>query len=172
MAQSATRKQAFQNAVSKDIASEKGIVSKNINVIHEESLTFGQRLADSLAEFAGSWTFIIAFAVAIAVWMALNTVIAATKRFDPYPFILLNLVLSCMAAVQAPLIMMSQNRQEARDRLRAENDYQVNVKAEEEIESLHDKIDHLLEIIEAKKEELAAASKSASTVASDAVNPE
>ncbi len=135
------------------------LVSKNVNVLHEESLTFGQRLADSLAEFAGSWTFIIAFAVAIAVWMSINTILTITRHFDPYPFILLNLVLSCLAAVQAPVIMMSQNRQEARDRLRAENDFDVNVKSELEIEKLHEKVDRLLELIEAQKAALATSAQ-------------
>jgi uncharacterized membrane protein len=106
--------------------------------------TFGQRAADALARFGGSWAFLLAFGGALAGWIALN-VARGASAFDPYPFILLNLMLSCLAAVQAPIIMMSQNRQEARDRKRAESDYQVNLKAELEIRSLHEKIDHLLD---------------------------
>ncbi|MEO5713295.1 MAG: DUF1003 domain-containing protein [Luteolibacter sp.] len=106
--------------------------------------TFGERLSDKIAEFGGSWTFIITFASVMAVWIILNAVFLANKGFDPYPFILLNLLLSCLAAMQAPVIMMSQNRQELRDRRRAENDYKVNLKAELEIRHLHEKIDYLL----------------------------
>ena len=117
----------------------------------EESLepyTFGQRMADHVARFGGSWRFLISFACFLALWIIVNVaivVIAHSKTFDPYPFILLNLVLSCLASVQAPIIMMSQNRQESRDRKRAENDYKVNLKAELEIRNLHEKFDHLLE---------------------------
>ena len=106
-------------------------------------LSFGQRLADRIAGFGGSWTFLILFAVVMVGWMLLNTG-WLQQRFDPFPFILLNLVLSCLAAVQAPVIMMSQNRQEARDRSQARHDYQVNLKAELEIRQLHQKVDHLL----------------------------
>jgi uncharacterized membrane protein len=120
-------------------------VARNVNQLRDESLTFGERLADDLAKFAGSWRFIIAFAVIIIAWMTINSLIVLWGKFDPYPFILLNLVLSCLAALQAPVIMMSQNRQETRDRLRSENDYEVNLKAEREIELLHAKIDALLE---------------------------
>lgn len=109
----------------------------------DANLTFGERLSDRVAEFGGSWTFLILFAVILVTWVAFNA-FAAVYRFDPYPFILLNLVLSCLAAVQAPIIMMSQNRQEAKDRLRAQHDYRVNLKAELEIRELHDKMDHLL----------------------------
>lgn len=104
--------------------------------------TFGQRLSDHIANFGGSWSFLILFGVFMAAWMLINS--TRRETFDPYPFILLNLVLSCLAAVQAPVIMMSQNRKEQRDRLRAEHDYQVNLKAELEIRHLHEKIDHLL----------------------------
>jgi len=104
--------------------------------------TLGQRLSDKIASFGGSWSFLISFAVFMAVWMLMNSV--GTKSLDPFPFILLNLMLSCLAAVQAPVIMMSQNRKESRDRLRAEHDYQVNLKAELEIRHLHEKVDHLL----------------------------
>jgi uncharacterized membrane protein len=110
----------------------------------EANLTFGQRLADRIAEFGGSWYFIIVFGIILFGWMALNSWLMVNKPFDPYPYILLNLVLSTLAAIQAPLIMMSQNRQETRDRLHAQHDYQVNLKAELEIRQLHQKIDHLL----------------------------
>jgi uncharacterized membrane protein len=120
------------------------ILSSNISKQFETKLTFGQRLSDRIASFGGSWRFIISFGVVIVFWIAINVVLLATRAFDPFPFILLNLILSCLAALQAPVIMMSQNRVEARDRLRAENDYKVNLKAELEIRHLHEKIDHLL----------------------------
>jgi len=110
----------------------------------EDRRTTGERLADIVAEFGGSWRFIISFAVVLIVWMAFNVWAATQRVFDPYPFILLNLVLSCLAAIQAPIIMMSQKRQETKDRLRSENDYRVNLKAELEIRHLHEKIDHLI----------------------------
>ena len=106
--------------------------------------TIGERVADVVADFGGSWSFIICFFLILAVWMAFNIVAATAQVFDPYPFILLNLVLSCLAAIQAPIIMMSQKRQEAKDRLRSENDFRVNLKAELEIRHLHDKMDHLI----------------------------
>lgn len=109
----------------------------------KEKYTLGQRAADSIAKFAGSWAFIFAFTGVLVVWMILNTILAA-GAFDPYPFILLNLVLSCVAAIQAPLIMMSQNRQEEKDRRRAENDYKVNLKTEIMIEDLYDKVNAIL----------------------------
>lgn len=108
-----------------------------------EKYTIGQRAADSIAKFAGSWAFIFSFVGILILWMAVNIVLAA-KAFDPYPFILLNLVLSCVAAIQAPLIMMSQNRQEEKDRRRAENDYRVNLKTEIMIEDIYDKINAIL----------------------------
>jgi len=120
------------------------ILSSDISKQFERKLTFGERLSDRIAEFGGSWKFLITFGAVIFVWIGANAVLLATRAFDPYPFILLNLILSCLAAVQAPIIMMSQNRAEARDRLRAENDYKVNLKAELEIRHLHEKIDHLL----------------------------
>ena len=120
------------------------ILSSDIEKQFEKKLTFGERLSDRIAEFGGSWKFLITFGVLIIVWIGANVALLATRAFDPYPFILLNLILSCLAAVQAPVIMMSQNRAEARDRLRAENDYKVNLKAELEIRHLHEKIDHLL----------------------------
>lgn len=109
----------------------------------EKKYTLGQRAADAIAKFAGSWAFIFSFAGVLALWMIIN-IIMATKAFDPYPFILLNLVLSCVAAIQAPLIMMSQNRQEEKDRRRAENDYKVNLKTEIMIEALYDKVNAIL----------------------------
>jgi uncharacterized membrane protein len=120
------------------------ILSSDISKQFEKKLTFGERLSDHIAEFGGSWKFLITFGAVLLIWIAINGVILVTHAFDPYPFILLNLILSCLAAVQAPIIMMSQNRAEARDRLRAENDYKVNLKAELEIRHLHEKIDHLL----------------------------
>ncbi|RAJ85947.1 putative membrane protein [Chitinophaga dinghuensis] len=107
-------------------------------------LTLGQRLADKIADFGGSWTFIIIFIAFILVWMAMNAWFLFNKGFDPYPFILLNLILSCLAALQAPVIMMSQNRQEDKDRQRAKNDYMINLKSELEVRILHEKIDHLI----------------------------
>jgi uncharacterized membrane protein len=106
--------------------------------------SLGERLADRVASFGGSWTFISIFALVLVTWMVLNTALLAGRAFDPFPYILLNLALSCLAAVQAPIIMMSQKRQEARDRARAQNDYLVNLKAELEIRLLHEKLDHLL----------------------------
>ena len=108
-----------------------------------EKYTLGQRAADAIAKFAGSWAFIFAFTGVLLLWMVVNTILAA-DAFDPFPFILLNLVLSCVAAIQAPLIMMSQNRQEEKDRRRAENDYKVNLKTEIMIEDLHDKVNAIL----------------------------
>ena len=110
----------------------------------KEKYTLGQRAADVIAKFAGSWAFIFSFTGVLVLWMIVNTLLAA-KAFDPYPFILLNLVLSCVAAIQAPLIMMSQNRQEAKDRERAESDYHVNLKSELIVGDLHMKLDSILE---------------------------
>src|SRR2546430_2957607 len=121
------------------------ILSSDIEKQFEKKLTFGERLSDRIAEFGGSWKFLITFGAVIVVWIAANVALLATRAFDPYPFILLNLILSCLAAVQAPVIMMSQNRAELRDRLRSENDYKINLKAELEIRHLHEKIDHLLD---------------------------
>ncbi|MCB0445112.1 MAG: DUF1003 domain-containing protein, partial [Gelidibacter sp.] len=106
--------------------------------------TLGQRVADKVATFGGSWTFIISFGVFLILWISLNVVWLANKGFDPFPFILLNLILSCIAAMQAPVIMMSQNRQEEKDRERSKQDYMVNLKSELEIRMLHEKIDHLI----------------------------
>jgi uncharacterized membrane protein len=119
-------------------------LASNVDAEFEKDLTLGERMADRLASFGGSWTFLTLFGLVLLAWIALNSVVLIKRPFDPYPFILLNLVLSCLAAIQAPVIMMSQNRQEAKDRLRSQYDYRVNLKAELEIRHLHDKIDHLL----------------------------
>lgn len=120
------------------------ILSENIQDEIEAELTFAQKIADKVAAFGGSWTFIISFFTFILIWMLINIWFLSTKPFDPYPFILLNLILSCLAAIQAPIIMMSQNRQEQKDRQRGEHDYKINLKAELEIKLLSEKIDHLL----------------------------
>jgi uncharacterized membrane protein len=120
------------------------ILSDDISKQFDKKLTFGERLSDHIASFGGSWRFIILFGAVLVFWIALNAALLMNRAFDPYPFILLNLILSCLAAIQAPIIMMSQNRAESRDRLRAENDYKINLKAELEIRHLHEKIDHLL----------------------------
>ena len=120
------------------------ILSEDIQNEIEAELTFGQRLADKVASFGGSWTFIITFFSFILIWMIINIWFLATRPFDPFPFILLNLILSCLAAIQAPIIMMSQNRQEQKDRQRGEHDYKINLKAELEIKLLSEKIDHLI----------------------------
>lgn len=119
-------------------------VSVNTEQESRRLYSVGQRAADAIAKFAGSWTFIFSFVGVLVFWMLLNVLLAA-RAFDPYPFILLNLVLSCVAAIQAPLIMMSQNRQEAKDRARAENDYRINLKSELIIDDLHKKLDLVLE---------------------------
>lgn len=123
---------------------DKKTISDTIEREDEPVLTFGQRVADKIADFGGSWTFIISFLVSLLLWICLNILWLANKGFDPYPFILLNLILSMLAALQAPVIMMSQNRQEEKDRIRAKNDYMINLKSELEIRMLHEKIDHLI----------------------------
>jgi uncharacterized membrane protein len=123
---------------------EGDILSKDVDASYETKASWGERLSDKIAQFGGSWPFIILFFLFIVIWMGINIIILSNRSFDPYPFILLNLVLSCIAAIQAPVIMMSQNRQEAKDRVRSMHDYQVNLKAEVEIRRLHDKMDHLL----------------------------
>jgi uncharacterized membrane protein len=120
------------------------LLAEDVSARATQALSFGDRAADRVAAFGGSWGFILSFSLLIAVWMALNVTAALFRPFDPYPFILLNLVLSCVAAFQAPIIMMSQRRLEAKDRIRAEHDYVVNLKAELEIRQIHDKIDHQL----------------------------
>ena len=127
-----------------DSISRQEILSTHIDQEFESQLTAGQRLSDRIAQFGGSWTFIVLFGCILMAWIAVNSVALLFKPFDPYPYIFLNLVLSCLAAIQAPVIMMSQNRQEAKDRVRATHDYQVNLKAELEIRQVHQKLDHLL----------------------------
>jgi uncharacterized membrane protein len=120
------------------------ILATNVDAEFERDWSLGERLADHIATFGGSWTFLICFGAFLALWIGVNSAVLFWRPADPYPFILLNLVLSCLAAIQAPIIMMSQNRQEAKDRLRSQHDYQVNLKAELEIRHLHEKLDHLL----------------------------
>ncbi|MBO0471307.1 DUF1003 domain-containing protein [Enterococcus sp. DIV0242_7C1] len=119
-------------------------ISNNLNTTVEKNLTIGQKTADAIAKFGGSWPFIFIFIIVLVVWIILNSTQLLGKPFDRYPFILLNLALSCLAAIQAPVIMMSQNRQEARDREQANNDYKVNLKAEIEVNLLHEKMDYLI----------------------------
>jgi uncharacterized membrane protein len=144
---------ALQEGVGEITALEQSVVERitrhetlatNVDAELDRNLTLGQRLSDRMASFGGSWRFLILFAAFMVAWMGLNTWLLASRAFDPYPYILLNLALSCLAAVQAPVILMSQNRQETRDRLRAKNDYLINLKAELEIRLLHEKLDHLL----------------------------
>lgn len=120
------------------------LLAKNVDSEFEGEWTLGERLADRIASFGGSWSFLIVFALFVLSWIAVNSMVLLWKPADPYPFILLNLLLSCLAAIQAPVIMMSQNRQEAKDRLRSQHDYQINLKSELEIRHLHEKMDHLL----------------------------
>ena len=150
------RDQYIQNLLTKEMGTITDLEKTVMESIHHDSLladevselknpgTRGQRWADKIASFGGSWTFISIFVVFIIGWMLLNVVWLTNKGFDPYPFILLNLILSCLAALQAPVIMMSQNRQEEKDRERARNDYMINLKSELEIRMLHEKIDHLI----------------------------
>lgn len=123
---------------------DRELISENVDNRLDQKESLGARLSDKIAKFGGSWGFIISFFLILVLWMAINIILLSNKGFDPYPFILLNLVLSCLAAIQAPIIMMSQNRQEEKDRERALHDYQVNLKAEIEIRQLHEKIDHIL----------------------------
>ena len=151
-------------------------LTRNIDKEFDAKATRGEKLADRVAAFGGSWTFIIIFGVILFIWMAVNTTLVLSKPFDPFPYIFLNLVLSCLAAIQAPVIMMSQNRQEAKDRMRNENDYKVNLKAELEIQSLNEKIDkllsdqwkHLLEIQEMQMEMIEELAKGKATKATRA----
>jgi len=124
--------------------SKNEVMSENVENNLKDSLTIGQKAADKIAKFGGSWTFIIYFFFFIMVWISINIWALMMKPFDPYPFILLNLILSCLAAIQAPIIMMSQNRKEDKDRQRSEYDYKVNLKAELEIRMLNEKIDHMM----------------------------
>ena len=133
-----TEENVLNNIINKEI------ISENSNKVYSKKQLIGQNIADSVAKFGGSWTFILIFIFILLFWIVLNSVMLMKKPFDPYPYILLNLVLSCLAALQAPVIMMSQNRQEEKDRIRAENDYQINLKAEIEIKILHEKLNHLI----------------------------
>jgi hypothetical protein len=135
------------NNLQKDVLASfdnQDLMTANVDESFDTNLTFGQRTSDKIADFGGSWKFIIIFFTIIILWMIVNIFLLQNKAFDPFPFILLNLVLSCLAAIQAPIIMMSQNRQEERDRLRSKNDYKINLKAELEIRMLHEKIDFIL----------------------------
>jgi uncharacterized membrane protein len=130
--------------VKENLASEELIVHDLLNP-PSEILTSGQKISDKVAQFGGSWKFIISFGIVLTLWITFNTIAIGRFKFDPYPFILMNLILSCIAALQAPIIMMSQNRGEEKDRMRSENDYMINLKAEMQIRSLHQKMDLLLE---------------------------
>jgi uncharacterized membrane protein len=123
---------------------EHELLSSDVESTFEQQWSFGERLADKIAAFGGSWAFLICFGIFLVTWVGMNSLVLLSRPLDPYPFIFLNLILSCLAAIQAPIIMMSQNRQEAKDRVRSQHDYQVNLKAELEIRHLHEKIDHLL----------------------------
>ncbi len=129
----------------KEAIDEQELIINNLANPPQEAISRGQRLADRVAAFGGSWVFIILFLLVLAVWILFNSLAPRGSDFDPYPFILMNLVLSCVAALQAPVIMMSQNRQEEKDRKRSENDYLINLKAELELRSLHQKMDLLLQ---------------------------
>ena len=134
----------LEEDVLKTLQNHETVSKKIIDDLDARKFTFGQRLADKIASFGGSWKFIIIFGLFIFIWISSNILFLLNKGFDPYPFILLNLILSCLAALQAPVIMMSQNRQEEKDRERAKQDYMVNLKSELEIRMLHEKIDHLI----------------------------
>ncbi len=133
----------LEQAVVKSLQ-DNALLSENLNEEYEKTLTFGDRISDKVSAFGGSWKFIIWFFVFIAIWVLANTVLLLVRPLDPYPFIFLNLLLSLLAAIQAPIILMSQNRQEDRDRIRAENDYQVNLKSEMEVRIISEKLDQLL----------------------------
>ncbi|MDP1723389.1 MAG: DUF1003 domain-containing protein [Alphaproteobacteria bacterium] len=126
---------------------DRTVISENVDDLYEESTTFADRLSDKVSAFVGSWPFIISFFIFMILWISLNSYAIATKPLDPYPYIFLNLILSTIAATQAPLIMMSQNRQEAKDRVRSEHDYKINLKAELEIRHLNGKLDHYMRIL-------------------------
>ena len=134
---------ALENEVLESLKKNE-VLATNIYADLDAKLTRGEMLADRIATFGGSWKFIVLFGLVLLVWIGVNSLALVNKPFDPFPFILLNLVLSCLAAIQAPVFIMSQNRMEARDRLRAEHDYKINLKAELEIRHLHEKLDHLL----------------------------
>ena len=134
---------ALDREVAKSI-SEHDTIAENIEVVYDDRRSFGDQVSDNLAKFGGSWYFLIGFGIFLLMWIGINLVIYAKWAFDPYPFIFLNLVLSCLAAIQAPVILMSQRRSEMKDRLRAQSDYRVNLKAELEIRHLHEKLDYLV----------------------------
>ena len=141
------RERGELSAIEMELAKRSGeslLVAEHLEEEFQRSITFGQRAADATARVGGSWGFVIAFALVLAAWIGLNSVALAGHAFDPFPYILLNLVLSCLAALQAPIIMMAQNRQAARDRAQADQDFRVNLKAEIAIMNLHEKLDHLL----------------------------
>lgn len=151
------RRTYVQNLITEERGKIESLEQEVVNSIHDSELlavnpiktytektSLGDNIADRVAKFGGSWRFIIAFFSILLVWILANTIVLLNRAFDPYPFILMNLILSCIAAIQAPIIMMSQNRQETKDRIRSENDYKVNLKAEIEIRTLHEKVDHLL----------------------------
>lgn len=134
----------LEKDVLQTIKNQESITKLSALELDATQYNYGQRLADKIASFGGSWKFIIIFGAFIFVWMCINIIFLASKPFDPYPFILLNLILSCLAALQAPVIMMSQNRQEEKDRERSKQDYMINLKSELEIRMLHEKLDHLI----------------------------
>ena len=136
---------AVEAEVSKK-AAEHSAVAEHLEEQFQRDLTVGQRMADAVASVGGSWPFVVGFGSVLITWIVINSVALRTHPFDPYPYILLNLVLSCLAAIQAPIIMMSQNRSAVRDRLEADEDYKINLKAELEIAALHEKVDHLLHV--------------------------
>jgi uncharacterized membrane protein len=142
-----TQEKGALSSVEEEVAKKAGLhltIARNIDQQFQEGITFGQRAADAVARVGGSWAFVSSFMVLLVAWMFTNTYLLRQTSFDPYPYILLNLVLSCLAALQAPILMMSQNRQAERDRLESNHDYETDLKAEIEIASLHDKVDHLL----------------------------
>jgi uncharacterized membrane protein len=141
---------------------ERSQISRDVNSAFDEKQTFGDRLADRVARFGGSWTFIILFLSILGAWAVLNSIVLAwySTAFDPYPYIFLNLMLSMLAALQAPVILMSQNRQAARDRLAAGHDYEVNLKAELEVSHLHEKVDHLHSVLLSKLHQIEVAQRS------------
>ena len=133
------------NKIVADSIAEEKLIVQNLSTPTDEEIKTGERISDKVAAFGGSWKFIIIFGVVLLLWIILNTVILSNRAFDPYPFILMNLILSCIAALQAPVIMMSQNRKEEKDRKRSENDYLINLKAEIEIRTLHQKMNLIIE---------------------------
>jgi uncharacterized membrane protein len=141
------RERGELSAIEMELAKKSGeglLVAEHLDEEFQRSITFGQRAADATARVGGSWGFVTGFALVLAMWIGVNSFLLAGKAFDPYPYILLNLVLSCLAALQAPIIMMAQNRQAARDRAQANQDFRVNLQAEIAIRNLHEKVDHLL----------------------------